>query len=147
MSPRALRARWVWTLSLAGTLPMLLAVGLIPHASGVRLLSYYSLAILAFLAGTSWMVALMNPSTAWSQRKLLLVSTNVCVIAAVSAAIWLAPAQRFSVFAFLFALLLVQERSKSAFAPQPPYYRAMRLTVTCIVVAIHVAAALRLNLG
>lgn len=135
--------RLIVTLGYAGVLPMLGCVLMIESSWSLALLKSYSLAIIAFLAGNWWSTALMRPSTSARELKLILLLSNVIVIAAVFAVAFM---DTFSLLALalLFGCLLWGEHLLSVFRQQPDYYRNMRVGVTAFVLALHLTAFWRL---
>lgn len=135
----------VVALSYAGLLPMMVCTILIFDPFLRQLLIYYSLAIIAFLAGAWWSATLMNRQVAISQRRMVLVLSNMVVLTAVALAAF-SPfdAAIFLGYVFLFAFLLIGEVLLSTFRPQPGYYLHMRRNVSCIAIGLHAVAAFRL---
>lgn len=130
-------------LGYAGIVPMVLGMAAIPHPLAEQALRFYGLAIVAFVCGNAWTVSLMHQSIQAGSRIRLLVASNVIVLVAAAAALWLHAAAVFMTYALLFVLLLGLDLKVGAFAPQPPYYRRMRIVVSVAVAATYILAALR----
>lgn len=131
--------RLITTLGYAGTLPMLGCLLLIESSWALPLLTTYSLAIIAFLAGNWWSTALMQRKISARQRQSILLMSNAIVIAAVVGVAFMG-AMALLVLALLFGLLLLGEHSLATFQPQPNYYRHMRIGVTTLVIALLLSA-------
>ncbi|MEM7543558.1 MAG: DUF3429 family protein [Pseudomonadota bacterium] len=139
------RSQLVNFLSFAGLLPMAAACIYIEFDKAVLLLSAYSLAIIAFLAGNAWSIALLSRAHRLEQRASVLVLSNAVVLVAVALAVTIEGGALFVGFAILFAVLLVAEYRFAVFAARPHYYRNMRLRVTSIAILIHLFAAWRVQ--
>jgi len=118
-------------LGYAGVLPFLLAtlLVLVPggHIEPVRTgLLLYSLAIVSFLSGTWWSIALVRA------QPVILVISNALVIVAWVAAWLLDNAIALWLMAGLLIAAVTVERGYSMFLPQPAYYRRLRLKLTAI---------------
>lgn len=126
-------------LGFAGVLPFLLVVlGLwFSSESQLRLFQQgflvYSLAILCFLAGTLWGTALQRRGTEKLQR--LLVSNTIVVIAA-GFVVFSKAAIAAGVLALGYLFTLWYERRSGS---RSGWYPAMRLQLTWLVVALHIA--------
>lgn len=131
--------RLITALGYAGTLPMLGCLLLIESSWALPLLTTYSLAIIAFLAGNWWSTALMQRNISARQRQNILLISNVIVITAVISVAFMG---KFALLmlAFLFGLLLLGERILASFRQQPNYYRSMRSGVTTFVIALQLSA-------
>ena len=103
----------------------------------------YGLAIVAFLCGNAWTVGLMTRKATSAKRASLLVVSNVVVLLAVAASLWLPPAPAFAAIGILFAALLALDVASPAFSRQPAYYRQMRMVVSTVVVLTYLVAAFR----
>ncbi len=134
--------KWVAYLAVAGLLPMAAATLLVHEPLAQNLLRIYSLAILAFLAGSWWMVGLMNRTAGDHQRRSVLIFSNLVVVIAVSLAVFLPSMPLLLLgYAALFAALLIGEMRLSPFAPQPIYYRRIRALVSVVAMSLHLVAA------
>ena len=133
--------RLITALGCAGLLPMLACVLLFDWVWSLSLLTGYSLAIIAFLAGSWWSTALMQRRAAPRAVRLTLISSNLIVIVAVAAATFLDSAALL-VLALLYACLLFGEQVLPQFRQQPGYYRRMRVGITSVVIVLHVTAFL-----
>ncbi len=138
--------RLITALGYAGSLPMLLCVFLMDFPVSLDLFKAYSLAILTFLAGAWWSTALMHRTATSKQVSTVLLLSNLAVITAVIAVIFL-EAAALLVLAALFAGLLMGERHFEVFLNQPKYYRHMRTGVTVIVIAFHLLGFLAVPYG
>ncbi|MEM9255181.1 MAG: DUF3429 domain-containing protein [Pseudomonadota bacterium] len=128
-------------LGYAGLLPFMGAAALVwimPNAgAAIRIgLAVYALAIVSFLAGAWWGIALLR------RHSDLLIASNVVVIAAWGSVWLLHPPASLSVLAALMAVMVAIEGRHPAFAPQPPYYRRLRLTLTWVAVPALLLVAL-----
>ncbi len=138
MNHLATTALW---LGRAGLLPFCAGPLLImldgPHSAlYTRALGAYAMAIVCFLAGSWWGIALLRRAPA------VLLASNVIVIAAVAGGLLLSPPVALLWLAALLVVLLRIERSHSLFAPQPAYYARLRLQLTVVAVASLCAASL-----
>jgi len=120
-------------LGYAGALPFILAVLLVmvpgDHHSVVRTsLLLYSLAIVSFLAGSWWGIALLRRQPA------ILVASNVLVVTAWLGAWLLHPAPALLCLAGVLIATVLVERRHRVFTSQPAYYRGLRLKLTVISV-------------
>jgi hypothetical protein len=131
--------RFITALGYAGTLPMLACVLAIESNWSVPLLEAYSLAIIAFLAGSWWSTALMRRGSDKGELLQILMLSNGIVLVAVVAATFLGNAALL-ILAGLFGCLLLGERTLSVFQKQPLYYRRMRTGATVCVIILHFAA-------
>lgn len=136
---------WARALGFAGIAPMALATALLPHPLAVEFLRFYGLAIIAFVCGNAWSVALMSTEASVGVRSALLLLSNAMVLLAVVVSVWSAATTAFAGFALAFAALLMLDLHVTAFAAQPTYYRHMRILVTSAVVLIYITAAVRLH--
>jgi hypothetical protein len=133
-------------LAAAGALPFALFVLLAVTGTAMEFalhgLLIYSLAILCFLAGSWWGLALLMPQVTSTQRSWILVLSNGVVVLAVALTLLLAP--RHAVFALgaMYLLLLSTETSIVGLQRQPAYYRNMRLRVSMFAVGAHVLVGL-----
>lgn len=116
-------------LGYAGLLPFLAAASLAllweeptpVLASGLLL---YALAIVSFLGGAWWGIALLR------RRPVMLLASNVLVIAAWLGAWWLPLPFALLWLAMLLVATVAVENRHDMFLPQPPYYRRLRLRLT-----------------
>ena len=126
----------------AGLLPFCLAPLLIyvdPERRGfyAEALASYALAILCFLVGIWWGLALIRRTPG------ALLLSNAVVIVAFFGHILLAPPAFYLLCCALFPLTVVVERILPLFRPQPAYYASLRLQLTVVAtVALLAAAAL-----
>ena len=130
-------------LGYAGIVPIMLGMAAIPHPLAEQGLRLYGLAIIAFVCGNAWTVSLMHQSAQAGARVRLLVGSNAIVLVAAAAALWFDNTVVFMTYALLFALLLGLDLKAGPFAPQPPYYRRLRIVVSVAVTATYILAALR----
>ncbi len=122
------KRRTATRLGWAGLLPfpaLALAPLLLPGYPWRDWLAGYALAIVCFLAGAWWGIALLR-----NRYRILLASNAVVVVA------WLAFLADSTLFLPLAACLLYLEyrveQSHSMFAPTPYYYRRLRLQLTAV---------------
>lgn len=131
-------ARW---LGAAGVLPFPggAAVAVVAGGNAAALalqgLVGYALAITCFLCGAWWGIALLRRAPA------LLLASNGIVVAAWAAAWLLQPAVSLPVLALLLAATVCVEGRHWAFAPQPAYYRRLRMRLTVVAAVCLLAAA------
>lgn len=128
--------RLITALGYAGILPMLGCMLMYESTWALPLLKSYSLAIIAFLAGSWWSTALMRRQTSAREMRQILILSNTIVIAAV-VAVSFTDTLALLVLASLFGCLLLGERLLRVFSQQPDYYRNMRTGVTALVVSLH----------
>ncbi len=110
-----------------------------PHHGSVYAdgLASYALAIICFLVGIWWGLALIRRSS-WA-----LVLSNAFVLAAFFGHLLLHSRDFFLLCALLYPATVVLERSAGLFRPQPAYYARLRLQLTAVAtIALLVAAAL-----
>lgn len=134
--------RLITLLGYAGTIPMVICITFLETRWGLPLLKAYSLAIIAFLAGSWWTTALLQRSVSARQLRQILLLSNLIVIVAVLTVTFL-DALALLIIASLFAFLLIGERSLAVFSLQPSYYRAMRGGVSALVIGLHLTAFFR----
>ena len=102
-----------------------------------RSLSTYTLAIICFLVGAWWGLALIRRSPA------ALVMSNAVVLVAFFGHVLLASAPFFLLGALLFLATVVIERRHAMFHRQPPYYARLRLQLSLVAsVSLLLAAIL-----
>ena len=124
----------------AGLLPFCAAplmLYLDPHRTDLyaTLLSSYALAIICFLVGAWWGLALIRRSS-----PALLLSNVVVIVAFLCHA--LLPAPMFLILcAALYPAIVMVERRGRLFRAQPPYYARLRLQLTAVATASLVVAA------
>jgi len=128
-------------LGLAGLIPFCLAPLAIwcdvHHAQlYAELLANYALAIICFLPGIWWGLALIRRSAS------ALVISNIVVIIAFLARSLLSHPSFFLVCAALFAFTLLLERRHRLFTPQPGYYARLRLGLSTVAATMLTIAAL-----
>lgn len=131
--------RLIVALGYLGLLPMLFCVLLMETSFGLSLLKAYSLSILSFLCGNWWATALMRSNNRPGDVQQVLLLSNVMVITAVISVTFMGHLSLI-VLALLFGCLVLGERYVAVFRRQPVYYRSMRVVVTTIAVALHLAA-------
>ena len=130
------------TLGRSGLLPFLAAPVLLyldPHHTTIysAVLASYALAIICFLVGVWWGLALIRRANG------PLIYSNAIVIAAFFGHVFLTDQAFFLLCALLFPLTVVVERSHTLFRPQPPYYARLRLQLTVVAtVSLLLSAAL-----
>jgi hypothetical protein len=95
----------------------------------------YALAIVCFLCGAWWGIALLRRSPG------MLLASNALVVVAVAAVALLAPASALIVLSALLLLTLTVEQVHPMFIRQPPYYARLRLQLTAVAVPAAGAAA------
>lgn len=137
MGPAVRRtAQW---LGFAGLLPFIAALLYVLFAQSTSLvvsgLTLYALAIVSFLAGAWWGIALLRREPA------VLVSSNVMVIVAWAGVWLLGPGSAMMLLAMLLLLSLFLEGHYRIFSPQPGYYRRMRKRLTWVAAACLVLVA------
>ncbi len=125
----------------AGLLPFIAApaaLHLFPDAAArlVVAVATYALAILCFLAGAWWGIALLR------RRWEVLLVSNAVVIAGWAGYLLLPSRWVLCLLALLLAVTVLFERTHPMFAPQPAYYAALRLRLSAIAALSLVAAAL-----
>lgn len=118
----------------AGLLPFCagpLAIYLDPHHAQLygAMLASYALAIISFLVGIWWGLALIRRSAG------TLVLSNAIVVIAFFGQVLLSSAGFFLLCALLYPATVWVERSQSLFRPQPTYYAHMRLQLTVVATA------------
>lgn len=127
-------------LGACGLLPFIgLAIAIIldPHHAllWANVLSSYALAIICFLVGAWWGLALIRRSGP------ALIMSNAAVLMAFFGHVLL-PASGFLLLcAVLFGVILLVERSHPLFRPQPAYYARLRLHLTLVASASLLLAA------
>lgn len=130
------------SLGRAGLLPFCAAPLLIYLDPGhaalyARMLASYALAIICFLVGVWWGLALIRRSPL-----ALLLSNGVVIVAFFGHAL-LAPPAFFVLCALLFPATVLVERRMALFRAQPAYYASMRLQLTSVAtLALLLSAAL-----
>lgn len=127
-------------LGLAGLVPFLLAPMAMwrdhHHARlYAELLANYALAIICFLVGIWWGLALIRRSSS------ALILSNVVVIAAFFGRSLLPYSPFFLVCAALFVFAALVERHHRLFEPQPAYYAKLRLGLSSMAAAVLSIAA------
>jgi hypothetical protein len=127
-------------LGYSGVLPFIglaMAIGLQPQQQRwQQLLAGYALAILCFLLGAWWAIALLR------RFRLPLLLSNLLVIATVFSFILLPTGYFYLIAATLFIVLTVVERRHPQFSRQPTYYALMRVRLSAIAAASLVAGFL-----
>jgi hypothetical protein len=132
----------IW-LGRAGLLPFMgLLVAIYLDAQHQQLwaesLATYSLAILCFLVGSWWGLALIR------RTPTALILSNVVVLVAFFGHVLLTTASFLLLGAGLFLATVVIERRHLLFKRQPPYYARMRLQLSLIAMASLILAAMQL---
>lgn len=118
----------------AGLMPFCTAPALIyldPARSGLysQLIASYTLAIICFLVGAWWGIALIRRG-----RLALLLSNGVVIVAFLAHALLSTPAFLLCCAALFPATVLVERRA-GIFRAQPAYYASLRLHLTVVAVA------------
>jgi hypothetical protein len=103
-----------------------------------KALSTYTLAILCFLVGSWWGLALIRRTPA------ALIMSNIVVLVAFFGHLLLATAPFLLLGAALFLATVVFERRHALFNRQPPYYASLRLQLSLIASASLLLSAMRL---
>jgi hypothetical protein len=135
-------SRTATLLGLAGLIPFCLAPLAMwrdPHHASLYagLLANYALAIICFLVGVWWGLALIRRSIG------AMVISNAVVIVVFFGRSMLDHSPFFVLAAALFTFTLVVERRHRLFKPQPRYYARLRLGLTAVAaVALGIAATL-----
>ena len=128
------------TLGYSGVLPFIslaIAIALQPQQKiWQQLMAGYTLAILCFLLGAWWAIALLR------RYKLPLILSNLVVIATVFSFILLPTAYFYLLAATVFIGLTVFERRHQQFSRQPVYYAIMRVRLSAIAASALVASCL-----
>ncbi|QFU76774.1 DUF3429 family protein [Halioglobus maricola] len=124
-------ARTASRLGWAGLLPFLaapLAVSVSTNPAEIvgPAIAAYSLAIVCFLMGAWWGIALLR------QAPVILVASNVVVIAACLGFVLLGLRANLLLQALLLAGAIVVERMHPMFGPQPDYYATLRLRLSAV---------------
>jgi len=101
-------------------------------------LSTYALAIICFLVGAWWGLALIRRSPT------ALLMSNAMVLAAFFGHVLLTSASFFLLGALLFLATVVMERRHALFHRQPPYYAHLRLQLSLVASASLLLAAIHL---
>ena len=140
--PDAIPTTATW-LGRAGLLPFIaapLAMYLLPEQADLagRALSVYALAIICFLVGVWWGLALIR------RQASALVYSNAVVIVAFFGHLGLSTAGFLALCALLFPGTILVERSQALFRPQPAYYARLRLQLTLVATLALVLSALQL---
>lgn len=104
-------------------------------------LASYALAIICFLTGAWWGLALIRRSVA------ALVTSNAAVLVAVFGYILLPGAPFLFLCAALFPFTILVERSMQLFKPQPSYYARLRLQLSAVASAALLLAGSLLRAG
>ena len=104
----------------------------------VKSLTTYTLAILCFLVGSWWGLALIRRTPA------ALFLSNIVVLVAFFGHVLLPTAPFLLLGAALFLATVVLERRHALFHRQPPYYARLRLQLSLIASASLLLAAMRL---
>ena len=143
VSTRLTTPRLVNTLGVLGIAPFLIALSL-PESWSLTVFKLYSTAILCFLSGSWWSIALVSPRHDAPNRWFVILLSNLAVLLAVLLA-WLDHPFTIPGLATLYVLVLLGEQCLSVFSRQPNYYQQMRLWVTIIVVLLHLYAWWTLN--
>ena len=101
------------------------------------MLASYALAIICFLVGVWWGLALIRRAPG------PLLYSNAIVITAFFGHVFLTHSAFFGLCALLYPLTVVVERSHTLFRPQPLYYSRLRLQLTVVAtVTLALSAAL-----
>lgn len=127
----------------AGLLPFVaapVALVLLPDAAALVVsgVATYALAILCFLAGAWWGIALLRRYPG------VLIASNAVVIAGWLGYLFLPPDWALCLLALLLAATVLFERSHPMFRPQPAYYAALRLRLSVVATPSLLASALLL---
>lgn len=132
----AMRLGWAGLLPfVAAPLALLLLPGLASWV-GPSLLAY-ALAILCFLSGAWWGIALLR------RRAGVLVASNAMVIVACLGVVFLPLRAALCLLAGLLLLTVVIERGHGMFSPQPAYYATLRLRLSLVAgVSLILSAAI-----
>ena len=102
-----------------------------------RGLAAYALAIVCFLCGAWWGIALIRRSAA------LLLLSNMLVVLAWLAQVFLSVRLALGVLALILVLVAVIEGNHPLFRPQPRYYRRMRWWLTGVA-AVSLSVAVQM---
>jgi hypothetical protein len=124
----------------AGLLPFIglpLAILLDPHHAVLwgEIMASYALAIICFLVGVWWGIALIRRSVA------ALVLSNALVIVAFFGHVLLTVESFLLLCALLFPGTVIIERRLRLFRPQPAYYARLRILLTVVATASLLIAA------
>lgn len=113
------------------------ALYLDPHYQQLwgKSLAAYTLAILCFLVGAWWGLALIRRSP------VVLLLSNAVVLCAFFGHILLTRAHFFLLAALLFLAIVIFERQHSLFLRQPLYYERLRLQLSLVAIASLLLAA------
>ena len=127
----------------AGLLPFVAAPAIVLSAADLAVpvgpaLMAYALAILCFLSGAWWGMALLR------RRPGVLVASNAMVIVGCLGVVFLPVQAALYLLAGLLVLTVVFERRHPLFSPQPSYYAALRLRLSLVAGASLVATGLLL---
>ncbi len=133
-------------------IPLLSFAGVIPFAAGAAILAIFrhdvsgdfgwvlpglvgwGLAILSFMAGTQWGMAVARPEAASGQRLVLLLASNAITIAGWASLLFAPLKTGIAVVALGFLMLLLSERAAVSGQMVTPQYWRMRVIVTALVV-------------
>lgn len=132
----------VTLLGRAGLLPFLITPVLMliaPIHSGLwsAAIAQYALAIICFLVGSWWGLALIRRSTD------AIITSNVLLLAAVLGSISLPVSLTLPLYALLLAATVIFESKHHMFSRRPPYYARLRKHLTMVAVpALLVSAVL-----
>ena len=110
--------------------PLLLLMGYIAIANEIARL--YGLAIVCFLAGSWWGIALVAGKLTSYERMTVLIISNLVVIGAVLALLLLSPGSSQMALAGVLVLQLLIERTLRGLTRQPSYYLLMRLALSTV---------------
>jgi len=131
-------------LGYAGLLPFVLSALLVLFIPAVEQfvsagLLGYAVAIISFLGGSWWGMALLR------RQPRILIASNCIVILAWGGAWLLAEGHALLLMSALLVALLLIENKHPMFNPQPRYYRRLRLVLTSIAVLTLVPTSLMIQ--
>ena len=132
----------VQRLGYAGVLPFIflaIAIYMLPQPQDLLLdvLATYTFAIICFLAGSWWGLALIRKNS----NGLLL--SNALVLLTVAASVLLSTQQLLIAEMLILLSVYLLEQIHPLFKPQPAYYRRMRLVLSLVAGSCLMLAALR----
>ncbi len=140
-TPQAQHEKTAVVLAYAGAAPFLaLTLMSFLHVApdfALAAMTAYSLAIIAFLGGSWWGMALVMREISTSLRTMLLVASNLVVIFAVAMVVLFPGTVAIFALAGAYVALVFLERRLPGLSRQPAYYRAMRNRVSMIAAGSH----------
>jgi len=134
------RQKLVTILGSLGVIPFLVALvfAIVRPEAGLKAFTFYSMAILCFLAGNWWSSALMTRDADEKARMTIVALSNAIVLLAL-AFVYIGNALGLLGLGALYLAMMIGERKLDVFAAQPEYYRTMRSMLSVVVLLLHVS--------